>query len=43
MVSLWALLLVVVGISAQAQGADAFFPKPSSPSAVRRKLEQLLC
>lgn len=25
------------------QGADAFFPKPYSPSAVRRKLEQLLC
>ena len=24
-------------------GADAFFPKPYSPSAVRRKLEQLLC
>jgi CheY-like chemotaxis protein len=28
---------------ALAQGADAFFPKPYSPSAVRRKLEQLLC
>jgi len=26
-----------------AQGADAFFAKPYSPSAVRRKLEQLLC
>src|ERR1700735_2430061 len=26
-----------------AQGADAFFPKPYSPSAVRKKLEQLLC
>jgi CheY-like chemotaxis protein len=25
------------------QGADAFFAKPYSPSAVRRKLEQLLC
>lgn len=25
-----------------AQGADAFFPKPYSPSAVRRKLEQLI-
>jgi CheY-like chemotaxis protein len=24
-------------------GADAFFAKPYSPSAVRRKLEQLLC
>jgi two-component system chemotaxis response regulator CheY len=24
-------------------GADAFFPKPYSPLAVRRKLEQLLC
>jgi CheY-like chemotaxis protein len=24
-------------------GADAFFPKPYSPSAVRRKLEQLIC
>ncbi|HEU5020413.1 MAG TPA: response regulator [Bryobacteraceae bacterium] len=24
-------------------GADAFFPKPYSPAAVRRKLEQLLC
>ena len=29
--------------SALAQGADAFFPKPYSPSAVRKKLEQLLC
>jgi CheY-like chemotaxis protein len=28
---------------ALAQGANAFFPKPYSPSAVRRKLEQLLC
>ncbi|HVW83625.1 MAG TPA: response regulator [Bryobacteraceae bacterium] len=28
---------------ALAQGADAFFGKPYSPSAVRRKLEQLLC
>jgi two-component system, chemotaxis family, chemotaxis protein CheY len=28
---------------ALAQGADAFFVKPYSPSAVRRKLEQLLC
>lgn len=28
---------------ALAQGADAFFPKPYSPSAVRKKLEQLLC
>jgi CheY-like chemotaxis protein len=28
---------------ALAEGADAFFPKPYSPSAVRRKLEQLLC
>jgi CheY-like chemotaxis protein len=27
---------------ALAQGADAFFAKPYSPSAVRRKLEQLL-
>lgn len=27
---------------ALAQGADAFFPKPYSPSAVRRKLEQLI-
>jgi two-component system chemotaxis response regulator CheY len=24
------------------QGADAFFPKPYSPSAVRKKLEQLI-
>lgn len=24
-------------------GADAFFPKPYSPAAVRKKLEQLLC
>jgi CheY-like chemotaxis protein len=24
-------------------GADAFFPKPYSPAAVRRRLEQLLC
>ncbi|HEX4274063.1 MAG TPA: response regulator [Bryobacteraceae bacterium] len=28
---------------ALAQGANAFFPKPYSPSAVRRKLEQLIC
>jgi two-component system chemotaxis response regulator CheY len=28
---------------ALAHGADAFFPKPYSPSAVRRKLEQLIC
>jgi two-component system, chemotaxis family, chemotaxis protein CheY len=28
---------------ALAGGADAFFPKPYSPSAVRKKLEQLLC
>ena len=28
---------------ALAQGADAFFPKPYSPSAVRKKLEQLIC
>jgi CheY-like chemotaxis protein len=28
---------------ALAEGADAFFPKPYSPSAVRRKLEQLIC
>jgi CheY-like chemotaxis protein len=28
---------------ALAQGADAFFPKPYSPAAVRKKLEQLLC
>jgi CheY-like chemotaxis protein len=28
---------------ALAHGADAFFAKPYSPSAVRRKLEQLLC
>lgn len=28
---------------ALAAGADAFFPKPYSPSAVRRKLEKLLC
>jgi CheY-like chemotaxis protein len=28
---------------ALAQGADAFFAKPYSPAAVRRKLEQLLC
>ena len=28
---------------ALAYGANAFFPKPYSPSAVRRKLEQLLC
>lgn len=27
---------------AEAQGADAFFAKPYSPAAVRRKLEQLL-
>ncbi len=28
---------------ALAQGADAFFPKPYSPAAVRKKLEQLIC
>jgi len=28
---------------ALAQGANAFFSKPYSPAAVRRKLEQLLC
>jgi CheY-like chemotaxis protein len=28
---------------ALAHGADAFFSKPYSPAAVRRKLEQLLC
>ena len=28
---------------ALSQGADAFFGKPYSPAAVRRKLEQLLC
>jgi two-component system chemotaxis response regulator CheY len=28
---------------ALARGADAFFSKPYSPAAVRRKLEQLLC
>ena len=28
---------------ALASGADAFFSKPYSPAAVRRKLEQLLC
>jgi len=28
---------------ARAEGADAFFAKPYSPAAVRRKLEQLLC
>ena len=28
---------------ALAQGATAFFTKPYSPAAVRRKLEQLLC
>jgi CheY-like chemotaxis protein len=28
---------------ALAEGADAFFPKPYSPAAVRKKLEQLLC
>jgi two-component system chemotaxis response regulator CheY len=28
---------------ALAHGADAFFPKPYSPAAVRRKLEELLC
>ena len=32
-----------LGERALAQGADAFFPKPYSPAAVRRKLEQLLC
>jgi len=26
-----------------AQGANAFFPKPYSPAAVRKKLEQLIC
>ena len=26
-----------------AQGADAFFSKPYSPAAVRRKLERLIC
>ena len=26
-----------------AQGANAFFPKPYSPAAVRRTLEQLIC
>lgn len=25
------------------QGADAFFPKPYSPLAVRKKLEELIC
>ena len=28
---------------ALARGADAFFSKPYSPAAVRRKLEQLIC
>jgi CheY-like chemotaxis protein len=28
---------------ALADGADAFFAKPYSPSAVRKKLEQLIC
>jgi CheY-like chemotaxis protein len=28
---------------ALAQGANAFFPKPYSPSAVRKTLEQLIC
>ena len=28
---------------ARDHGVDAFFPKPYSPAAVRRKLEQLLC
>jgi two-component system chemotaxis response regulator CheY len=28
---------------ALSEGADAFFAKPYSPAAVRRKLEQLLC
>lgn len=28
---------------ALALGANAFFPKPYSPAAVRRKIEQLLC
>jgi CheY-like chemotaxis protein len=30
-------------LRALAHGADAFFSKPYSPAAVRRKLEQLLC
>jgi CheY-like chemotaxis protein len=30
-------------VRAVAQGADAFFSKPYSPAAVRRKLEELLC
>jgi CheY-like chemotaxis protein len=33
----------LIAEKALAQGADAFFPKPYSPSAVRKKLEQLLC
>jgi CheY-like chemotaxis protein len=28
---------------AVAHGASAFFPKPYSPAAVRKKLEQLIC
>lgn len=28
---------------ALAEGANAFFPKPYSPSAVRRTLEELIC
>jgi PleD family two-component response regulator len=28
---------------ARAAGVDAFIPKPYSPSAVRRKLEELIC
>ena len=33
----------LVAEKALAQGADAFFPKPYSPLAVRKKLEQLIC
>jgi len=32
-----------LGERALAEGANAFFPKPYSPAAVRRRLEQLLC
>ncbi len=46
----WLPILLISGDSdpllsarALAQGADAFFPKPYSPAAVRKKLEQLLC